>query len=292
MNAVEEKARAKLNLSLDVLGKREDGYHDLRMVMCSVDFGDDVVVSLRTDGETVCISDLPWLPRDQRNLAVRAAGAFFEAMGEKNPGVEIRLVKRIPVGAGMAGGSSNAAAVLRALNELTAAGQTTEKLRRIGLSVGSDVPYCVAAGNALAEGRGELLTALPPIPECSVVICKPSFSVSTAELFHRIDAHTLRTHPDTVGMLEAMKKQDLGGIARRMYNVFEDALPRSSYEIRSIRGKMLDAGALGSVMTGTGSAVFGLFADHDKAHAAMESLRTRYRDCCLTCICSTPCIPL
>ena len=141
MDTVTERSHAKLNLSLDVLSKREDGYHDLKTVMCSVEFGDDVSVSLRTDGITVCRSNLSWLPGDSRNLAVKAVEAFFETLGEKNPGAEIDLNKRVPVGAGMAGGSSNAAAVLRALNALTGAGLSAEALRGIGLKVGSDVPY-------------------------------------------------------------------------------------------------------------------------------------------------------
>ena len=288
MDAVKEISRAKLNLSLDVLSRREDGYHDLKMVMCSVDFGDDVIVSLRTDEETVCSSNLPWLPQDSRNLAVKAVDAFFETLCEKNPGADITLVKRIPVGAGMGGGSANAAAVLRALNHLTGAELDAHSLRGIGLKVGSDVPYCIVGGNALAEGRGEILTALPPTPSCSVVICKPSFSVSTAELYREIDSHQLRTHPDTSGLIEAIREADLSGIARRMYNVFEEVLPRSSNEIRTIRNELLDLGALGAVMTGTGSAVFGLFDDQKRAAAAFSRLRGMYRDCFITQIHSEP----
>ena len=282
MDTVTELSRAKLNLSLDVLAKRADGYHDLRMVMGSVAFGDEVTVSLRTDGETVCRSDLPWLPTDRRNLAVRAAEAFFAAVGEAYPGAEIRMVKHVPVGAGMAGGSANAAAVLRALNTLTASGLDTDTLRRIGLEIGSDVPYCVAGGMALAEGRGERLTPLPPLPECHIVICKPAFSISTAELFSRIDSRAVRTHPDTAGLIGAMERGDLGGTAVRMYNVFEDVLPRNAGAVRSIRSALLDAGALGAVMTGTGSAVFGLFDSLPRAEAARDMLSGAYRDCFLT----------
>ena len=172
MERVTELSRAKLNLSLDVLARRGDGYHDLKMVMGSVAFADEVTVSLRGDGETTARSNLPWLPSDRRNLAVRAAEAFFAAVGEKNPGVDIHMRKRVPVGAGMAGGSANAAAVLRCLNTLTGAGLDADALRRIGLEVGSDVPYCVSGGMALAEGRGEILTSLPPMPACHIVICK------------------------------------------------------------------------------------------------------------------------
>lgn len=279
---------AKLNLSLDVLSRRSDGYHDLKMVMCSVELADEVSVRLRGDGAVNVESNLPWLPRDRRNLAVKAAEAFFNAQGEPFPGVDIRMVKRVPVGAGMAGGSGNAAAVLRALNTLTRAGMDAEALRSLGLEVGSDVPYCIAGGNALAEGRGERLTPLPAMPECSVVICKPAFSVSTAELFRRIDGRSLRTHPDTAGMTDAMAAGDLPAIARRMYNVFEDVLPRNCAEVHTVRSALLDAGALGAVMTGTGSAVFGLFEREETARKAYETLKKSYRDCFPTRICSEP----
>lgn len=277
-----ENAYAKLNLSLDVLGKRPDGYHDLRMVMCSVELADEVTVALRSDGRINVNSNFPWLPRDSRNLAVKAAEAFFDAVGEPNPGLDIQMFKRVPVGAGMAGGSANAAAVLRALNRLTHAGMDAAQLRRIGLTVGSDVPYCIEGGSALAEGRGELLTPIGWIPACSVVICKPAFSISSADLFRRIDLKPPRTHPDTAGMLQAIAAGELDAVARRMYNVFEDALPRSCAEIHTIRGALLDAGALGAVMTGTGSAVFGLFDREETAREAWERLKKAYRDCFLT----------
>ena len=279
---ITEKAFAKLNLSLDVTGKRPDGYHDLVMVMASVDLADDVTVSLRHDGAVTAESSFPWLPRDERNLGVRAAKAFFSALGDESLGADIRMVKRIPVGAGMAGGSTDAAAVLRALNALTGAGLGEEQLREIALAVGSDVPYCVSGGMALARGRGEILTPLPELPECHVVICKPAFSVSTADLFRQIDDRAIRTRPDTAGLTASLERGDLGGVARRMYNVFEDALPRSSGEIAVIRGKLLDSGALGAIMTGTGSAVFGLFDRRETAERAFAVLSRQYKDCFLT----------
>ena len=285
MEQLRERSCAKLNLSLDVLARRNDGYHDLRMVMCSVELHDAVTVSLRTDGVTAAESNFSWLPRDQRNLAVKAAHTFFEAVGEPNPGVSISIQKTVPVGAGMAGGSANAAAVLRALNTLTRAGLDPEELRRIALLVGSDVPYCVTGGIALAQGRGEVLTPLPALPDCHIVICKPAFSVSTAELFHRLDELSLKAHPDTTGLIEALQAQNLSGVAVRMYNVFEDALPRNCGEIFSIRSALLDHGALGAIMTGTGSAVFGVFAERDTARKADTALAGSYRDCFLTTVC-------
>ena len=278
---INEKGYAKLNYSLDVHAKRTDGYHDLTMVMGSVSLWDDVALSLRADGKIEAVCSLPWLPRDERNLAVRAARVFFDAAGETSLGADIRIKKRVPVGAGMAGGSTDAAAVLRALNVLTGANLSAERLRALALAVGSDVPYCVTGGMMLAEGRGEILSPLPELPGGWIVICKPPFSVSTAELFGRIDKRRVTAHPDTQGLCTALRNGDLRGAARRMYNVFEEALPRSSAEIGSIRGALLDGGALGAVMTGTGSAVFGIFEERAEAAAAHESLSQSYRECFL-----------
>lgn len=278
---IHEKGYAKLNYSLDVRAKRADGYHDLTMVMGSVSLWDDVEVSLRGDGRIEARCSLPWLPRDGRNLAVRAARVFFDAMNDPLCGADIHIKKRVPVGAGMAGGSTDAAAVLRALNALTGANFPVERLRDLALAVGSDVPYCITGGMMLAEGRGEVLSPLPELPGGWIVICKPPFSVSTAELFGRIDKRRITAHPDTQGLCAALRAGDLCGVARRMYNVFEEALPRSSAEIGSIRGTLLGAGALGAVMTGTGSAVFGVFEDRAAAAAAHDGLSRTYRECFL-----------
>lgn len=282
MGTVKEKAFAKLNLTLDVTAARDDGYHDLTMVMISTALHDDVTVSLRRDGAVTAESNFPWIPCDDRNLAVRAVKAFRLAAGDESLGADIRLVKRVPVGAGMAGGSTDAAAVLRAMNRLTGKPFSPEKLREIGLTIGSDVPYCVQGGAALAKGRGEILTPLPELPEWDIVVCKPAFSVSTGELFRRVDERREDTHPDTAGMLAALEARDLPGTARRMFNVFEDVLPTTSREIGSIRSALLEYGAAGAMMTGTGSAVFGLFADRETAGKAYDRLKKRYRECYLT----------
>ena len=282
METVWEKGFAKLNLTLDVTASRRDGYHDLTMVMISVDLHDDVGVTLRRDGQVTCQSNFRWIPNDDRNLAVRAVKAFREAVGDPELGADIQMTKRVPVGAGMAGGSTDAAAVLRALNSATGAGLPLEKLREIGLSIGSDVPYCVAGGAMLARGRGELLTPLTELPPWPIVICKPAFSVSTGELFSRVDARRTRTRPDTDGMCRAMAERDLTGVSCRMFNVFEDVLPRNCREVLSVRSQLLDLGASGTVMTGTGSAVFGLFAEDPTAEAAQKALSKTYRECFLT----------
>jgi 4-diphosphocytidyl-2-C-methyl-D-erythritol kinase len=274
-----ERAYAKLNLTLDVLKKTPDGYHDLRMVMQSVDFGDDVHIELTQDGSFSLHPGQSYLPSDDRNLAMRAAKLFLADTGL---GCRMKLVKRTPVCAGMGGGSSDAAAVLRALNKLTGAGKGVQELCRMAEQLGSDVPFCVQGGTALAEGRGEQLTPLPPLPDCAILICKPSFSISTPELFGRIDARRSRLRPDTVGMRTALTAGDLAEAARRVYNVFEDVLDRRQSEIFTIKSQLISLGALGAAMTGTGSAVFGIFADQNTAAQAREYLSSRYRDCYLT----------
>ena len=273
------RAHGKLNLSLDVLGKTGDGYHDLCMVMQSVEFGDDLDVELTEDKSFSIDPGQSYLPADGRNLAVKAARLFLEGT---EFGAHIEVTKRIPVCAGMGGGSSDAAAVLRALNVLTDRRLSRDELCKLGLQVGSDVPFCVMEGTALAEGRGERLTALPPMPDCAIVICKPVFSISTPELFGRVDSRKSRLRPDTAGIISALDVGDLSGIARRMYNVFEDVLDRRKGEIDTIKAVMTDHGAIGAVMTGTGSAVFGLFSDDSAAHAAHAALSAHYRECYLT----------
>ena len=283
MATMEVRAFAKLNLTLDVLGARPDGYHELRMVMQSVSLHDTITLETGTGRGLTVETDKEFLPTDERNLAAAAALRFCEATGTDLGGLSLRIEKRIPVCAGMAGGSTDAAAVLRALNEMTGANLPADRLAEIGQRVGSDVPYCVLGGTALAEGRGERLTPLPPLPECYAVLCKPPFPVSTPELFGRIDSVKLRCRPDTAGMLEALEHRDLEGVARRLYNVFEDVLPeRKAAEIASIRNALIQFGALGACMSGTGPTVFGLFRDPAAAHTAWEELSASYRDTFLT----------
>jgi 4-diphosphocytidyl-2-C-methyl-D-erythritol kinase len=271
------KAFAKLNLTLDILRRREDGYHDLQMVMQSIDLADELTIT-PAEGEGAMSTTLSYLPSDGRNLAQMAAEAFRNAAGRGGQ-VDISIVKRIPVCAGMAGGSSDAAAVLRAMNGLTGAGYTPAELAKIGEAVGSDVPYCVVGGTALAEGRGERLTPLPPLPPCHVVVCKPPFPISTPQLFSRVDVRKIARRPDTEGMLAALADGDLTGVARRMYNVFEDVLePRRQAEINAIKAALIDCGALGAAMTGSGPTVFGLFDDPAAAESARARLSGSYQD--------------
>ncbi|MCC8077162.1 MAG: 4-(cytidine 5'-diphospho)-2-C-methyl-D-erythritol kinase [Oscillospiraceae bacterium] len=279
MNTIDVKAYAKLNLSLDVLGRLEGGYHAMKMVMQSASLCDDIHIALTEDGSFGVQTNFGFLPRDDRNIALRAAKEFLAAAGMQGTGARLRLNKRIPVGAGLGGGSTDAAAVLRGLNRLTGAHFSRAALEELGARLGSDVPYCIAGGTRLAEGRGEQLTALPPLPDCGFVICKPGFSIRTPGLFARIDSRRSGVHPDTDGLIAALSAGDISGVARRMYNVFEDVLPANCREIGEIKQLLLDSGALGAVMSGTGSAVFGIFSDLAAAEAAQRKIQGRCREC-------------
>lgn len=279
MAATEVFAYAKLNLSLDVLNKRPDGYHEMKMVMQTVSLRDRLTVETGTGRPLEMRSNLGFLPADEHNLAAAAALALCRETGTDPGGLSIRLDKSIPVCAGMAGGSADAAAVLRGLNELLGLGLSQTRLEEIGALVGSDVPYCVGGGTALAEGRGEVLTPLPPLPRCHVVLCKPAFSVSTPELFRALDGCRIRRRPDTAGLTEALAAEDLPGVARRMYNVFEHVLPQRRYqEICAIKNSLIQHGALGASMSGTGPTVFGLFDQQQAAEDAWSALRAQYQE--------------
>lgn len=279
MAATEVFAYAKLNLSLDVLNKRPDGYHEMKMVMQTVSLRDSLTVETGTGRPLEMRSNLGFLPADEHNLAAAAALALCRETGTDPGGLSIRLDKSIPVCAGMAGGSADAAAVLRGLNELLGLGLSQTRLEEIGALVGSDVPYCVGGGTALAEGRGEVLTPLPPLPRCHVVLCKPAFSVSTPELFRALDGCRIRRRPDTAGLTEALAAEDLPGVARRMYNVFEHVLPQRRYqEICAIKNSLIQHGALGASMSGTGPTVFGLFDRQQAAEDAWSALRAQYQE--------------
>ncbi len=280
MREIHEKAYAKLNISLDVTGRRSDGFHDMVMVMQTVSLCDELRITLNDSGTVRARSNLSFIPSDERNLAVKAAHAYFRAIGEEGRGAEIVMEKVIPVGAGMAGGSSDAAAVLRGLDTLYGNRLGREGLTELAAAVGSDVAFCVAGGTALATGRGEKLMDLPELPQCSFVICKPDFSISTPELFRKLDQSNLRRHPDTVGILNALAQGQLTEICRRMYNVFEDVDDRRLRTVSEIKSIMLDGGALGAIMTGTGSAVFGIFQQEDKAESAASLLGKDYNFVC------------
>lgn len=279
MTSIQEKAWAKLNISLDVTERRLDGYHNMVMIMQTVSLCDDITITFNDSGRVQAQTSMSFIPGDERNLAVRAANAFLDAAGHTGQGMVIELNKHIPVGAGMGGGSSDAAAVLRALNNHYGRPLTVAALEELAGTVGSDVPFCVAGGTALAMGRGEQLSPIGNIPDCRFVICKPEFSISTPELFRKLDQSPLRAHPDTAGLMQAIEQNDLSRMCRRMYNVFEDVDDRRLRTVSEIKSILLDYGALGAIMTGTGSAVFGVFAPDAGTDKVCALLRKEYGFC-------------
>lgn len=272
VRSISVPAYAKLNLTLDILGKRDDGYHEMKMVMQTISLHDDVTVTLTDKGITCRIAGAE-LPCDERNLAVKAANAFCEAMDYRG-GIDIALIKRIPSEAGMAGGSADAAAVLRALRDLVSPALTDERLEQISARIGSDVPFCICGGTQLAEGRGEKLTVLKPAPRFFVAVCKPDFPISTPALFARVDGVMLSHRPDTDAMLSAIARGDCGALCENVSNVFEQALPDAQRErIEEIKRALVENGAACAAMTGSGSAVFGLFSDEVLCRNACEVLQ-------------------
>lgn len=278
MTVLRETARGKLNLTLDVLGKRPDGYHELEMVMISVSLADDLSLELGTgEGWSVRCST-PGVPDGPENLCWKAAQRYCEAAGVDPEGLRIRVQKRIPAQAGMAGGSSDAAAVLRALNRHYGAFRP-QQLRELGLQVGSDVPYCLFGGTALARGRGELLSRLPDLPgELWFVLAKPEFSVSTPALFRELDAVGVTARPDTAAMVRAIEQQDRNAIGAAMQNAFEPVIAAKYPIVEKLRQILLAHGAVGARLTGTGSVVFGLFCSKYKAVTAALELREHCRE--------------
>ena len=274
MKQIELKALAKINLGLDVLGRRENGYHDVRMIMQSVYLYDDVVI-VRKDLPGIEVeTNLHFLPTDENNIAYKAAAMLMEEF--KLPGgVRIVLNKHIPVAAGMAGGSSNAAAVLFGMNKMFRLGLSQRSLMERGVRLGADVPYCIMRGTALSEGIGEILTPLPPMPQCRVLIAKPAVSVSTKHVYESLNLPSLgaEAHPDIDAMRAAIEKKDLSGIVSQLGNVLETVTIPENPVIQTLKDKMMEMGADGSLMSGSGPTVFGLFTNQAAAQAAYEELR-------------------
>lgn len=282
MDSITLPAYAKINLTLDVTGRRPDGYHTVCMVMQSVGLHDDVTVTRTAAGGVTLACGAPAVPTDRRNLAVRAAERFFSCTGLACGGLHIDLNKRIPAAAGLAGGSADAAAVLRALNTLYGAGLSAQALCDMGLALGADVPYCLLGGTMLAEGIGEVLTPLPPLPDCWAVLCKPGFAVSTAAVYAALDGCTPSARPDTAGVLRALEAGDYAGVCHRLYNVMERVTACAHAEIGQIKDVLLACGADGAAMSGSGPTTFGLFRSEDKARKAYAALRRDFPDTHLT----------
>ena len=268
-------APAKVNLALDILGTRPDGYHDMRMVMQTVSLCDTVTVEETAAGFELC-TDGDFIPVGKKTLEQRAAEAFFGAIGQPVPGLRVTLEKVTPAYAGLGGGSADVAALLRILRDTYAPELSTEELERIGFTVGSDMPFCVRGGTALAEGRGEVLTDLTPLSDCWIVLCKPDFGIPTPSLFARVDGGELTRRPDIDGMRLALEAGDLAGVAARLGNVFEEVLPEEYREVFTIKNRLLELGALNAAMSGSGPTVFGIFAERETARRAAEALKADY----------------
>ena len=273
MRTFEEKAFAKLNLYLGIHGLREDGYHELETVFQAIDLCDLVAVSVHRQGGISLRCNLPSLPTDGRNLAVKAAEAFFRATDLENPGLNINIKKIIPVGAGMAGGSTDAACVLRLLNRAFGMPLCDKKLAETALALGADVPFCLRGGTALAKGVGEKLKVLKPMPDCFFVVAKPNFSVATKDAFQLYDRQPAQRYPASAALLEGLERGDLQGVADHLNNALEGPVGGEKPLILRLRERLLENGALGARMTGSGSAVFGIFETQEQADLAASQAR-------------------
>lgn len=273
-------AYAKVNLSLDVTGKREDGYHLMRMVMQSIDLHDELTVELIPEGiELSC--NLPFVPVTGKNIAYKAVQAFMGRTG-LTQGARIHIEKHIPVAAGLAGGSADAGAVLRALNELTGHPLAEAELLETGLGLGADVPFTMTGGTALCEGVGEIITPLPDFAGHPILLVKPPFGVSTRQVFGDFKLHRVRRHPATERMISAIRADDVRSVARYLGNVLENVTLHRHPVLRRIREELLSQGAIGSLMSGSGPTVFGLFEEEPKARGAAEAFGKEYRETFLT----------
>ena len=263
------EAPAKINLALDILGKRPDGYHALCGVMQTVSLCDSVELAEGGEGFTLSMAGFT-PPEGRKTLEQRAAEAFFARLGRAMPPLTVAITKRTPAYAGLGGGSADVAALLRILRDRYAPEMEGTTLESIGAEVGSDMPFCLRGGTALAAGRGEILTDLPPLPDCWFVLCKPPFPIPTPMLFARADSVAIRHRPDIPGMRKALENGDLEGVAGRLGNVFEEVLPPECGAVFAIRDALLAAGALGAGMSGSGPTVFGIFREEGLARAAQE----------------------
>lgn len=272
MKDISVKALAKINLGLDVVRRREDGYHEVRMVMQTIHLFDRLEITKNTSGEITIETNLPFLPTNENNLVYKAAKLLKDEFHIRD-GVDVKLHKHIPVAAGMAGGSTDGAAVLYGMNRIFGLGLSKEDMMKRGVKLGADVPYCIMRGTALAEGIGEELTALPPMVKCPVLIAKPSISVSTKFVYENLKLNNKTIHPDIDQLVSDIKAKDLHAIAGDMGNVLETVTIPNYPVIARIKEHMMEHGALNSMMSGSGPTVFGLFENEDVAIEAYEAMR-------------------
>lgn len=272
MNQIKLKAMAKINIGLDVVGRREDGYHEVRMIMQSIRLHDKLTISKTEKTGIRMETNLPYLPANENNLVYKAAKLLLDEF-QIQQGVYIKLEKHIPVAAGMAGGSSDAAATLIGINRMFSLGLSKQELMKRGVSLGADIPYCIMRGTALAEGIGEKLTRLPDFPDCHIVIAKPGISVSTKFVYGNLKLDEIEQHPDIDGMLADIEHKDLKSVTGKMSNVLEQVTIPEYPVIEDIKAVMKEQGALNAMMSGSGPTVFGIFDDYQKAKNAYSVLK-------------------
>ena len=274
MDSIRLKARAKINLGLDVLGKRDDGYHEVRMIMQTVGIYDRIIIKKIPEDEIRINSNLFFLPVNENNLVYKAI-MLMKNKYKLDGGIEVDLNKFIPVAAGMAGGSSDAACALFGMNRLFELNVPMKELMKIGVEIGADVPYCLMRGTALAEGIGEKLTRLPDMPFCHILIAKPPVNVSTKLVYEKLDNTDVKLHPDIDGIIEAIKLKDVALVASRMGNVLESVTVPLYPVIDSIKKDMIEHGAMNAMMSGSGPTVFGIFPDEQSMIACQQFLRQK-----------------
>lgn len=276
MTTLYEGAYAKVNLTLDVLGKRPDGYHEVKSVLQTISIRDDLQIDLDTGKPWNLTCNWAEVPQNERNLAWKAARVYFDRIGKEPDGIAIQITKRIPTQAGLGGGSADAAAVLRALNRHYGSPLSLPALAELGTQIGSDVPFCVLCGTAMVEGRGEQIRKLPDLPDCCFVVCKPEFNCSTPDLYQKIDSIAIAQHPDHQAMESALLAGDLGKIAENVLNVFDPIVTQDHLELNYIKSIFNSYGSICQQMTGSGSAVFAIVPDFEFAAVICAMLKDNY----------------
>ena len=277
MNCIELKSRAKINLSIDVLGKRKDGYHLVEMIMQTIDLYDVIKIRELSSDDIIIKSNSKDIPLDDTNIVYKAINLLKNKFNI-NKGIEVFLQKNIPIAAGMAGGSSNAAAILVGLNKLWSLNLSELDLQELGLNLGADVPFCISGKTALAKGIGEELTFVKGLPEdISILICKPEIFVSTKDVYEGLDLNNIQIRPNNEKLLEYLKEEDVSSLAENMVNVLEGVTSNSYIEIKDIENTMMENGALGSMMSGSGPTVFGLYKNREDALSCKKNLLRKYK---------------
>lgn len=274
------KAYAKVNIALDVIGKREDGYHLLKMIMQAIDLYDEIIVEKIDKGIKINCNK-PYVPTDERNLAYKAAKLFIDKFNI-NLGVSITIKKNIPVSAGLAGGSTDCAAVLKLMNSIFKTNLTDQELMDLGVKLGADVPYCIVGGTALCEGIGEKITKIKPFKDKILVLVKPPFGVSTKAVYQDFDLSKVVFHPDVEGLIKNIEKDNLDYVAKNMKNLLENVTLLKYKEIISIKQAMIENGSIGSMMSGSGPTVFAFFDDMVKAQKCYDVMKKKYKDTYIT----------